>query len=836
MNSHFESIIEESLQETLSSGRPAYYSDIKNISVLSREIEPLSPSLIASFLSYCMQWEIDYIRKGSKQIDEKSYIVSKYIHHLLKSKFPFTHLDWSLILDKMTSSIHYDQSPFRWPVNAVFQKILVLQKSESISSTLNDSILSFLESIKLIDPLYFAKERKQAIRLCEEILESAINPEKTREVFFSEDDVVGKALNQLIRSYIPAEQNIIFQLADKSLKCSGSKPSQKFLIESNILIEQLSADKFRSFILEVIGIITSSKEIINERRVLYGSTEFLLQLSTFISDDNIQILKGLIWMSSQLPEDDIKLKLTELAERCYKKIPQKGAAAAALGNACLFTIAYEQNLSGVSFLSRLKAKIKLSVAQSLIAQYISKTANALGISMDEVEDMAVENYDLKNSRREIAIGTVTAILEIGSLSKINLSWVRADGKELKSIPESEKTNHSLEFKKIKELQKQIEQNISTQKNRLEMMYRKNRQLKPEHFFRYYIEHSLMVEMTKTLIWNFHSTNQTQQAIYTQNEWVDCNNKPIQISNCEYVTLWHPATSNPDEVSSWRNFMFDNQIRQSIKQAFREVYIITPAEQTTANYSNRMAAHIIRQHQYVALAKLRGWNAQLIGGWDFGDNDRATINLPEVNLTAEFWNNTLTNNDEQSSSGIYTYLSTDQIRFTDYTTRAVRPLQEIPVVIFSEIMRDVDLFVGVSSIGNDPNWIEGGQRPALNEYWTNFSFGELSTSAHERKDLLQRLIPKLKIASSLELTDRFLVVQGQIRRYKIHLGSTNILMEPNDQYLCIVGDLTKSKQVQDIFLPFEGDHALSLILSKAMLLAKDISITDPTILSQINRTK
>jgi hypothetical protein len=35
------------------------------------------------------------------------------------------------------------------------------------------------------------------------------------------------------------------------------------------------------------------------------------------------------------------------------------------------------------------------------------------------------------------------------------------------------------------------------------------------------------------------------------------------------------------------------------------------------------------------------------------------------------------------------------------------------------------------------------------------------------------------------------------------------------------------------LPFEGDNVLSIILSKAFLLAADDKITDPTILRQIN---
>jgi hypothetical protein len=150
------------------------------------------------------------------------------------------------------------------------------------------------------------------------------------------------------------------------------------------------------------------------------------------------------------------------------------------------------------------------------------------------------------------------------------------------------------------------------------------------------------------------------------------------------------------------------------------------------------------------------------------------------------------------------------------------------------MRDVDLFVGVASVGNDPNWSDGGPEGRYRDYWTSYSFGNLSETARTRKQVLERLIPRLKIADRCRLTERFLVVRGDVRTYKIHLGSGNILMEPNDQYLCIVpargaatGGLTNK-----VFLPFEGDGTLAIILSKAFLLAEDRKIKDPTILHQI----
>lgn len=150
------------------------------------------------------------------------------------------------------------------------------------------------------------------------------------------------------------------------------------------------------------------------------------------------------------------------------------------------------------------------------------------------------------------------------------------------------------------------------------------------------------------------------------------------------------------------------------------------------------------------------------------------------------------------------------------------------------MRDVDLFVGVSSVGNDPTWQDGGPEGRYRDYWYGYSFGELSGTAATRKQVLERLVPRLKIADQCSFSDRFLVVRGQKRAYKIHMGSGNVLMEPNNEYLCIVPDSRTRTEQGNLFLPFEGDSTLLTIISKALLLAEDTKIKDPTIARQIGR--
>jgi hypothetical protein len=110
---------------------------------------------------------------------------------------------------------------------------------------------------------------------------------------------------------------------------------------------------------------------------------------------------------------------------------------------------------------------------------------------------------------------------------------------------------------------------------------------------------------------------------------------------------------------------------------------------------------------------------------------------------------------------------------------------------------------------------------------------LFPSAITRKAVLERIVPRLKIADRCSFADRFLIIRGDLRTYKIHMGSGTILMEPDNHYLCIAPSQgIGSRALGRVFLPFDGDTTLSVIISKALLLADDRSITDPIIVSQI----
>lgn len=300
-----------------------------------------------------------------------------------------------------------------------------------------------------------------------------------------------------------------------------------------------------------------------------------------------------------------------------------------------------------------------------------------------------------------------------------------------------------------------------------------------------------------------------------------------------VDLWHPVHSEVTEIESWRELLFDRQLTQPFKQAYREIYLLTDAERSTRDYSLRFAAHILKQHQFHALATQRGWSQQRGGHWDGGSETSATKILSAAGLLAQFDTEGM---DELSGGAIYDFVRTHDVQFFRTTGRGYKrlALKSVDPLVFSEVMRDIDLFVGVASIVNDPTWTPEHQyqaNRAFTDYWTAYSQQELSQMAQTRQAVLERMLPNLKIADRAKIDGRYLVIKGKLRTYKIHLSSASILMAPNDQYLCIVPAPGKSTP---LFIPFEQDTQLAAILSKAFLLADDDKIKDRTILSQIKQ--
>lgn len=605
---------------------------------------------------------------------------------------------------------------------------------------------------------------------------------------------------------------------------AGSKPTKKWLKAADEAIEKIGRQNFKAQIVRWFDLVALPRPVHCEPR-----SNYLADPDWLICEKNATVLRGLAWGCANWQDAEISTVLANLAEVCFKKIRWLGARCPRVGNACLHSLSTMASEDAAAQLSRLNATVKQFTARKRIGKSLDTAATLTGQTREDLEEKSVPTFGLgMDGKIPRVFGDCSAELRVIHSHDVEIVWSR-DGKELKSIPAEVKRDHADALKQFQKLGKDITKMLAAQRIRIERLLMTEREWDFESWRGRYLNQPLLAGISRRLIWHFKLGEGKALGVWLDGKITDVHNQPIDwLAPETRVRLWHPIGFTVETVAAWREWIQAHEICQPFKQAHREVYILTDAELRTHTYSNRFAAHILGQHQFAALCTQRGWKYSFMGGFD--SQATPTLELPAWNIRAEFG---VEPAGQLADSGVALHLATDQVRFV--RNGEPLPLTEVPAPVFTEVMRDVDLFVGVCSIGNDPAWQDRGEIEGAGAYWQNYSFGDLSASAKTRKEILQRLVPKLKIASRCSFDEKFLVVKGSLRVYKIHLGSGNIQMEPNNQYLCIVPHRGEAMKGTDkLFLPFEGDHTLSVILSKAFLLADDAKIKDASIINQIKR--
>jgi hypothetical protein len=774
---------------------------------------------------------------SSKQKRYTQYIYSELLNSLIRSNLAYKSDEIQEVFKAYIVSAKNKEQNFRdWPIGFTVQQIERMVKKEPLPDDLKVFLKQLIETqLKGVHKSYWGSDLEKVRTKLEKIIFESENPDGKSPPYTHTEDQFGKYLNPEITSMEPEIRDLCYQLCHLFIKSSTSKPSKRFLKATSDIIDQIGIAKYKAITQPWLEFIIQLKEIETVTEETYNGQVYRYAQYEFIHEKSTTLLKGLVWSMSKFHDSNTLNLLAKLAERCFKKIPGVGPAAAGVGNACIYTLGNTRGLEGISHLSRLRLKIKQNNTRKLVEKYIEEASIKLGVSSSEIEELSIPNFGLEDGCKTHVFDDYSLEISIEELGKVNLIWRKPDGNTQKTVPSFVKSSakHAAKLKKAKAEVTQIKKYLTAQRDRIDRLYLDKRIWTYQSFLKFYLNHGLVSFIAKRLLWQFKKEETFVTAFYIDEQWITEEGTTLDwITEETEVRMWHPIHETVDGVLFWRQKLETLEIKQPMKQAYREVYILTDAEINTKMYSNRMAAHILKQHQFNALTSIRGWKYTLIGAFDGGYNEMTTKQIKAYGIQAQFWVGELNADEEYTDSGIWNYITTDQVRFMKGDD--VMDLVDVPKLVLSEILRDVDLFVGVCSVGNDPQWRDNGGLRQYHDYWTSYSFGDLTEVAKTRKQILEKLLPRLKISKVATIDGKFLRVKGTKRTYKIHIGSSNILMEPNDQYLCIVASRGKDKNTNNIFLPFEGDRGLSLVLSKAFLLAEDNKIKDPTILSQIKR--
>ncbi|MDR1604516.1 MAG: DUF5724 domain-containing protein [Gracilibacteraceae bacterium] len=248
---------------------------------------------------------------------------------------------------------------------------------------------------------------------------------------------------------------------------------------------------------------------------------------------------------------------------------------------------------------------------------------------------------------------------------------------------------------------------------------------------------------------------------------------------------------------WQRYAFEQKLVQPFKQIFRELYLLNEDEREAKTVSRRYAGHQVQPKKTVALLKSRLWTVDYEEG------------LQRVYYRENLYVKLYAAADWFSPADIEAP-TLETVEFFDRKTHAAVPLEKIPPLIFSEVMRDVDLVVSVAHVGGvDP---------------------EASLSTVEMRAAIVRELLRLLHIVNVTVENRHAKITGKLGEYTVHLGSAQAHMMGRGavNILAVPG-----QHRGRLFLPFaDDDPRTAEVMSKIILLAEDGKIKDPAILAQI----
>ncbi len=252
-----------------------------------------------------------------------------------------------------------------------------------------------------------------------------------------------------------------------------------------------------------------------------------------------------------------------------------------------------------------------------------------------------------------------------------------------------------------------------------------------------------------------------------------------------------------EWASFMRLLFEEKRQQPFKQVFREYYPLTADERQERMISRRYAGHQVQTQKTAALLKGRGWTVDYEEG------------LQKVYYKENLVVRMYAMADWFSPADIEAP-TLEEVRFFDRNTGDPVALEDVPPIVFSEVMRDLDLVVSVAHVGGvDP---------------------EASHSTVEMRAAIAAELTWLLKLQNVTFFETHAKIRGALGNYSVHLGSGIVHAEAKG----MIAILPVHSQARGrIFLPFaDDDPKTAEILSKIILLAEDHKIKDPSILSQL----
>lgn len=421
----------------------------------------------------------------------------------------------------------------------------------------------------------------------EEILNAAVDKETNDET----RDIILDTLREkrFARTYTQEEVNQMIAHAEARKKLS--KWNEKWIDESKLpklhwLTSQapLNQQEIR-FLFYRMKRAQGLNSDIEAKQVIHlidkeKSNAFAKALLSAFQDSNADSkLKYYLTLAGLLGDDDMMHSLVALFK---KSITDKRVKMAEYVIGALAMVGTNKALRNVEVIYRKFATKKPAI--SLAAkEALTAAGNELGITMDELADRIIPNFDFDGLYKTIQIEGDEYRAFINEDFKIN--FFTEDNKIRKSLPANAPKEVKAEFK---EIEKEVNDVIKSQSGRLEKYMLEERRWPATAWRTFFFENPIMFVYALKLVWGvYDSTGKLINSFYCSEDTslYDVNDDEVVIEDGDYIGIIHPIHLTAEQLTAWKDKLY-NMSKSTIFPIFdRPVHLLNP-EEAKLNYTKK----------------------------------------------------------------------------------------------------------------------------------------------------------------------------------------------------------------------------------------------------------
>ena len=379
-----------------------------------------------------------------------------------------------------------------------------------------------------------------------------------------------------------------------------------------------------------------------------------------------------------------------------------------IANTCAAALGTQDDAAAFAALGLMKARVTNRNVSKQIARALETAAARRGMSPSELLELSIPTMGLDASgRREETIGDEVAVMAIDAEGEVSLAWRGPDGQGRANPPKAFVDAHAAEVRRLKEEAKELKKAVALERGRIEDLFVEDREWDIETWRQRYVRHPLSGTFGRRLIWRVvdgsssRSVMPADDGTLSRGGWLGGRGGRGRAH----------STLAPDRCDGdGRRLLACGAHRAAdppaVQAGIPRGLPAHPGRGSDGSGFGPVRGHILLYSQARALMLARRWGTNFLGPFDGGDVGIAKREFPSHGLRAEFRHDAIWPLEPARSE--VTHCTTGQVRFIRIGDGEPVPLREVPAIVFSEAMRDVDLFVSVSSVGADRNWQDRGR--------------------------------------------------------------------------------------------------------------------------------